>query len=123
MKPFDLEKALAGAPVVTRDGRPVYDIFLGKHMESKGETYPVMGLIDDESIVDYWTKDGTHNVELLNHSKNDLFMGTEIMFTALITFNGQDRLSGGNNLYRTAKEVEDAFVGNDQFIRAVEVHL
>jgi hypothetical protein len=32
MKPFDLEKALAGQPVVTRDGRKVLELHLYKNV-------------------------------------------------------------------------------------------
>jgi len=43
LKPFDLEKALAGEPVVTRDGRTVQEVIAFKTPSSK---YPVMVLIE-----------------------------------------------------------------------------
>ena len=53
-KPFDMEAALAGAPVVTRDGRRVINLQFAK-------TYPIEATIvnDDETTFhDIFTKDG-----------------------------------------------------------------
>ena len=42
MKPFDLERALAGDPVVTRYGRPVTQLTLFKDTDA----WPLVGIID-----------------------------------------------------------------------------
>lgn len=73
MKPFNLEKALAGAPVVTRDGKEVTQLHwfeLGAH------AYPLFGVIHYESkqIVKSFTKDGEEYTNM--DSVNDLFMKT-----------------------------------------------
>lgn len=60
LKPFDLEKALAGESVVTRDGQPIKII----SANSDHPTHKVIG----ERIGDYrhyalrWTHDGTYNI-------------------------------------------------------------
>ncbi len=53
MKPFDLTAALAGAPVCTRDGRPVTQL-------TKFDCYnsaPLRGVID--GCISAWREDGT----------------------------------------------------------------
>lgn len=57
MKPFDLEKAKAGHPVVTRGGRPVRILCFDK----KGSNYPVVALVpsrlqDTELVLSYTLK-------------------------------------------------------------------
>lgn len=70
MKPFDLEKALAGAPVVTRNGRPVQEIY---HLTTCDGRYPVIGVID--GAVWTFTKEGVHSV-FTGSNALDLFMAT-----------------------------------------------
>lgn len=42
LKPFNLEEALAGKPVVTRDGRKVTEIY---HFKTEGSSFPVCAII------------------------------------------------------------------------------
>lgn len=75
MKPFDLEKALKGAPVVTRDGREVTQLFLFAVGDDK---YPVYGVIHDKKAGDYiscFTKQGKQYAD--RESTADLSMKTE----------------------------------------------
>jgi hypothetical protein len=53
--PFDLAKALAGAPVVTRDGHVVTELTLDK------QQWPVRGVVD--LLVRRWTKRGFYYVD------------------------------------------------------------
>ena len=64
-KPFSLEKALAGKPVVTRDGREVTDLH-------KGEYYYLLveGHVDGE--LRFWLADGRYSK--LQRDPLDLFM-------------------------------------------------
>jgi hypothetical protein len=65
MKPFDLTAALAGAPVITRDGREVTQL-------TKFECHDIMsvaGVLD--GIVNLWSTDGKSGSE-----KFDLFMAS-----------------------------------------------
>ena len=55
MKPFDLEAAKAGAPVITRDGRPVRIICFDK----RGDDWPLVVLTyngDNEGLYCYTSK-------------------------------------------------------------------
>lgn len=58
LKPFDLEKALAGEPVVLRDGTKAYI----RHHETQVKTsYPLIGYVADgkaEGNIMSWTEDG-----------------------------------------------------------------
>lgn len=68
MKPFCLEQALAGAPVVSRDGRKVSEIFHCKTL--KDDAYPVLTVVNGQEL---WVrKDGRSNKH--QESPFDLFM-------------------------------------------------
>jgi len=73
MKPFDLEKALAGEPVVTRDGRKVTQL----HMFNCDECliYPLYGVVFEN--LEKWKRDGKYNIR--EESQNDLFMAEKEM--------------------------------------------
>ena len=66
MKPFNLERALAGDPVVTRDGRPVTQL---ASFKAKGQN-TLYGVID--GYVGSWTPEGRWSVDV--ELPNDLFM-------------------------------------------------
>ena len=67
MEPFDLEKALAGAPVVTRNGKPVAELHYFKTAE---RPYKVCAVIDGEVVV--LTAKGAYYTE--GEHAFDLFM-------------------------------------------------
>lgn len=71
MKPFDLEKALAGHPVVTRDGLPV------KNFSDCNGTintlYPLEGVV--QGLYRTWSPTGRWDI--LRPSALDLFMAEE----------------------------------------------
>ncbi len=54
MKPFDLQAALNGAKVVTRDGREVKDITTN----SRCYPYTVEGIISDYEFIKRWDEYG-----------------------------------------------------------------
>lgn len=60
-KPFDLEAAKAGAPVMTRDGRPVRILAF----DVKSEEYPVVAVVPTHDgkyeSVEVYTKNGQYN--------------------------------------------------------------
>lgn len=71
MKPFDLKQALAGAKVVTRDGREVTQMVVFDLAEP---TYIVHAVV--AGIVKSYTKDGEFDHTSKDHD-NDLFMYDE----------------------------------------------
>lgn len=71
MKPFNLQEALMRKPVVTRDGRKVFDI---KYLPS-ATVYSVVGVISGETDYPATFKDnGSYGSE---NSARDLFMASE----------------------------------------------
>lgn len=72
MKPFDLERSLAGDPVVTRDGREIGEIYLFKSPEIR---FPVFAEIKKCNEVYRYSKDGKFST---HESANDLLMAPKI---------------------------------------------
>lgn len=71
LKPFDLEAALRGEPVVTRDGREVTQV---TKFVARGEIYPIYAVVDGD--VYSYTILGEYDEERPS-SRNDLFMATK----------------------------------------------
>lgn len=67
MKPFDLEAALNGAPVVTRNGRPATNLV---KFDCESD-YVIYGIVENK--VQSWALDGRYNVSELS-MYFDLFM-------------------------------------------------
>lgn len=73
MKPFNLQEALAGKPVVTRDGLKVTEIY---HFKTGTSAYSVHACIDGR--IKEYTQRGTY-YETGNGSDFDLFMEEPIV--------------------------------------------
>ena len=71
MKPFNLEDALKGKPVCTRDGRSVK--IAGHNPDSLSECTALVGWVEDK--LNYWTADGTLHSRCFQDL--DLFMVSE----------------------------------------------
>jgi hypothetical protein len=85
MKPFNLEKALAGDPVVTRDGQKVTGIY---HFEKSKTGFPVIAHIEGKYGLDSYAINGKWTDGVLPHEL-DLFMeSTEKYFN--VYRNGTD---------------------------------
>jgi hypothetical protein len=69
MKPFNLERALAGEPVVTRDGRPVK--IAGYNPDAK-DGQNIAGWIG--GVLSEWYHNGTYTSQFLDTNQCDLFM-------------------------------------------------
>jgi len=67
MKPFNLERALAGDPVMTKDGRLVTQLVLFRNVST---SHPIFGVIHDEVFT--WTMEGGCYVK--TPSASDLLM-------------------------------------------------
>lgn len=74
MKPFNLTEALAGKPVVTRDGRPVTNLIIFSNVETiqyTKHTFCLVGIMGGQIKV--WTDEGRFAVYNNTHEA-DLFM-------------------------------------------------
>ena len=71
MKKFNLEKALVGDAVVTRDGKNVKVFFVS----DKGDLYPIKGVVDINTYweIQTWDKEGLYH-NTANPNNMDLFM-------------------------------------------------
>lgn len=76
MRPFDLEKALAGDLVVTRDGREVDEIFFS---EKAGVPQPVIAHIKGNRTFFSFYKNGRFLEERIGISKYDLSMAPKVV--------------------------------------------
>ena len=63
MKPFDLEKAIAGHPLVTRDGRKVLDFHYFKAAEIE---FPIYALLE-KGVVESYKINGMNLQESASH--------------------------------------------------------
>jgi hypothetical protein len=70
MKLFNLEQALSGKPVVTRDGVAVTELHL---FDTPMQSLKLYGVRMDSRTVDHWTREGKAFVDNCT-SKSDLFM-------------------------------------------------
>ena len=95
MNPFNLKDALAGKPVVTRDGRKVFDL----HHFPSASTYKLAGVVEGaEEQPSTFTEKGIFAIFSSNNNR-DLFMASE-------------KKEGWINLYKQSKG----------YIRGVDVH-
>lgn len=118
MKPFDLEKALAGDPVVTRDGRPVYQL---KFLESS-LYYKFAGVLEED--IDTWTIDGKN---ILNEEGgSDLFMEekTKKKLWIMIRKNGDVDGHHETSHYAYPNKNEDRFKNFDKVLyKLIEIEI
>lgn len=74
MKEFNLELALTGHPVVTKDGNEVTHLAL---QEFPGDDYPLTGYIVNNSSTTSWAKSGKYYLGVVNDpiaGSKDLFL-------------------------------------------------
>lgn len=108
LKPFNLEKALAGEKVVTRDGRNIVEIVkLNKVMGACNIVGVTEGGIWYSYTSDgcYWTQWGV--------SDNDLFMTTTKKqgWMNIYDSHAYNVMAGGGNIYKTYQEAAENSVG------------
>ena len=116
MKPFDLERALAGDPVVTRDGEPVTQL----HVFEGIEGYCLFGVVD--AAVRTWLIGGYRNYGL--NSSEDLFMApkTQKRWTVVwINKSGMGDIGDTHNSIEMAEEETKSFrYGHKGYIVPIE---
>lgn len=100
MKPFNLEAALKGATVVTREGRPVTQLVL---FEAEKDDHPLRGVID--GVVYSFQKDG-HFSRMGRETRCDLFMAPKkrTFYVNVFVSRNEPSLKPGSNVYTTQQE-------------------
>lgn len=71
MKPFNLERALAGDPVITRDGRKVLKVLDGRHPKVN-QYYQIFALIEGDLVYTTYSVSGAYRQG--SEERQDLFM-------------------------------------------------
>lgn len=111
LKPFDLEKAKAGAKLVTKDGRPVRIICWDKLDDDN--TYPIVALVKDkdgtEEEIETYSLDGACVVE--QEHDLDLFMAP----TTVVRWVNLHGGFGGHYNYRIYDSEQEALKHKDDY--------
>ena len=102
MKPFDLEAAKAGAPLVTRDGRPAKFI---AHVVEAHPSQRLIVLVDGVVLTKF--ENGKYAGSSAHVSDNDLFMAPAKR-TVWANVYGY----GGATWYNTEKDADDGALSN-----------
>jgi hypothetical protein len=114
LEKFDLEKALNGAKVVTRDGREVKE--LTKFKGSK--EYQLAGVLDSQ--LQTWTTQGLFNANHAGECRADLFLAVEpqSIWVNVYKFHGQIVLGA---IGYTKEEAINKNRYIDEYIKTIEI--
>lgn len=114
LEKFDLEKALNGANVVTRDGREVKEL---TKFKSLNNYYPLVGVLDNE--LQTWTRTGQFDVNKDNHD-NDLFIAVEPKRIWVNVYVTDDSIHTGGN-YNSLEAAKKAIQKGFNYIKTIEI--
>jgi hypothetical protein len=117
MKPFDLQKALAGEPVVTRDGDKVTEIhnFSTRHGE-----FTVFAIIEGGFLT--FNKNGKHHAEFIDDDF-DLFMAEPEQWINLFYNPTQNLVWLGVNRYKTEEEAKEHLTDHKWYQTSIKLKL
>lgn len=114
-KEFNLEEALNGAKVVTRDGREVTQLTKFKTIEE----HCLYGVLENE--IHSWHKNGV----FYKHTKNntDLFLAVEPQRIWVNVFYNNNLLWVGNVCYDSKERAEENAISNSniKYIKTIEI--
>jgi hypothetical protein len=114
MEQFNLERALAGEPVITRNGDEVYELVKFDSTHS----YPIAGIVD--GLLHRWTIDGKEFSHHSGESSLDLFMKPKENAIWVNVYKRNDgRLAIGNYYYTEAQAKQKSFGNNS--IKTVKI--
>jgi len=119
LEKFDLEKALNGSKVVTRDGREVLQL---TKFESLRNNYPLVGVLDNE--LKSWNEQGKHSNFYVGDSNLDLFLAVEpqrIWVNVYYYHNGKLWLGGTDYNSLTEAKLHAVDTPNMQYIKTIEI--
>lgn len=98
LKPFNLEAALQGKPVVTRDGRPVK---IAGYNPDANEEMTIVGWIN--GCPESWSSDGRYRISKID-SNTDLFMLAETVTLWVNVYEVDGSIETGTLTYDTEEE-------------------
>lgn len=117
MKKFDLEKAKAGSPIVTRDGRPAR--LLG---ERQHPNYPIIAVVEKKGIEEVYSYNTYGYNITMDETENDLFMArTKRKMYANLYFHLEKYKLG--ELFNSEKEAIGSIIKDrfNNYINTIEI--
>jgi hypothetical protein len=115
MKPFNLEEALSGKPVVTRQGLPVTKIV---HFENTHNDYQLFGVVDNQ--IESWTIQGKYYKIYDSHNK-DLFMLPEKKSIWVNVYEGFDNEIVLGTQHPTSDRAKSQISSHNTYIKTIEI--
>jgi len=114
LKPFNLEQAIAGKPVQTRDGRDVTQITLF----NISDTYQVLGVVN--KLLLSFTISGEYHIHEDSYLADlDLFMKEEVV-EAWINLYGGDTPHFGQRVFLTEEDAQK-YENNPKYTRSIKI--
>ena len=102
LKPFDLEAALQGAAVVTRDGREVNEVV---YLKTRSGNLKVIAVID--GLINAYDTSGKYYTSLEEGHVHDLFMKPTQVTKWVNIYKHDDEYWSGNLLFDTKEQAEE----------------
>lgn len=119
LEKFDLEKALNGAKVVTRDGLEVKQLTYF-HANDNYE-YHLYGIV--HTFICCWTKTGEFDIDKANHD-NDLFLVVEPKRIWVNVYARPSNLSVGlyiGALHPSLEDAKKSIESNMEYLKTIEI--
>jgi hypothetical protein len=119
MKPFNLDEALAGKPVITRNGKP---FTMAGYNEKARDGQNIAGWVDGTLMC--WHHDGSYSTQFYDTHEYDLFMASTERKEWIVrsTFNGITWYSQAFLTYESAKAYADSTYFNIPTIHEITIH-
>jgi hypothetical protein len=117
LEKFDLEKALNGAKVVTRDGREVLELTKFENIKD----YPLVGVLDNQIYA--WTIKGYY-VDSCNELDADLFIEGKVqsVWVNIYRKDGDEGIFIGNRRYTSQEDAIEYIHQNDtDYIKTIQI--
>ena len=114
-KPFNLEEALNGAKVVTRDGCNVSQLTF---FETKSQ-FPLVGVLDN-GLMSSWRKNGINNTESII-SENDLFIVVEPKYIWANVYIGNNGYPYVGEYFKTEEKAREFSSNMPNYIKTIEI--
>lgn len=101
MKPFNLEEAIAGKPVITRNGSKVQELVFFNYKEL---SEPILAKIAGRSVVLHFYRDGSYFKD--DEHENDLFMADPERWINIYWDENTKKSRDGGSMYDTEEEAK-----------------
>jgi hypothetical protein len=119
MKEFNLEAALAGEPVVTRDGQKIIEIHYFKYVKSK---FPLVVHIENNSSVDHYTIKGKWTDDFENEEL-DLFMAEPEKWVSVYYDKEKGEAFCGTFLFNSLEDAKEICESHAMYQTTIKINL